>query len=168
MVVVIDADYNEETRDGHVAGIVARDILAEKEDAVVTAMVHDIADYVPGQFYKRELQSVEAIIDQLKVEDIDLIVVDGYADSGTTEHALGTFVFEKYQIPVIGIGKNKYDRCILTDLEVYRGESKKPLYVTSKGMDNEEAKRLVKNMAGEFRLPYFVKYADNRARDWEC
>lgn len=69
----------------------------------------------------------------------------------------------------IGIGKNKYNRCILENLEVYRGKkSQKTLYVTSKGMDNEKAKELVKQMAGENRLPYFVQFADNRARDWNC
>lgn len=97
-----------------------------------------------------------------------MIVVDGYADSGTEEHALGTYVHEKYNIPVIGIGKNKYASCVLNNLEVYRGESKKPLYVTSKGMDNEQTKTLVENMAGKYRLPYLVKFADNRARDWGC
>lgn len=168
MVVVIDADYNEETRQGHVAGIVAKDILAEKEEYIITSIVSNIGDYIPGQFYKRELQSVESIISKMDKKDIEMIVIDGYADSGTKEHALGTFVYEEYNIPVIGIGKNKYDRCILENLEVYRGESNKPLYVTSKGIDNEKAKELVKHMAGDFRLPYFVKYADNRARDWNC
>lgn len=168
MVVVIDADYNEETREGHVAGIVAKDILAEQEEYVVTAIVTEVEDYIPGQFYRRELQSVEAIICQIKLEDIEMIVVDGYADSGTEEHALGTYVYEKYNIPVIGIGKNKYDRCVLENLEVYRGESRKALYVTSKGLDNEQAKTFVKKMAGQYRLPYLVKFADNCARNWKC
>lgn len=168
MVVIIDADYNEETREGHVAGIVAKNILSEQEEYVITAFVTEIEDYIPGQFYRRELQSVDSIISQIEKGDIEMIVVDGYADSGTEEHALGTYVYEKYNIPVIGIGKNKYDRCVLENLEVYRGESKKPLYVTSKGMDNEQAKTLVKKMAGKFRIPYLVKYADNRARNWDC
>ena len=169
MVVIIDADYNEETREGHVAGIVAKDILAEKEEYVLTAIVTEVGDYIPGQFYKRELKSVEAIINQMKKEEIDLIVVDGYADSGTEEHALGTFVFEEYNIPVIGIGKTRYGRCVLENLEVYRGKkAKSPLYVTSKGMDNEKAKKLVRQMAGDNRLPYFVKLADTKARDWSC
>jgi len=168
MVVIIDADYNEETRKGHVAGIVAKNILSEQEEYVITAFVTEIEDYIPGQFYRRELQSVDSIISQIEKGDIEMIVVDGYADSGTEEHALGTYVYEKYNIPVIGIGKNKYDRCVLENLEVYRGKSKKPLYVTSKGMDNEQAKTLVKKMAGKFRIPYLVKYADNRARNWDC
>lgn len=168
MVVIIDVDYDEETRKGHVAGIVVKEILAEQEEYVLTAIVTEIEDYIPGQFYRRELKSIESIICQMNIEDIEMIVVDGYADSGTEEHALGTYVYEKYKIPVIGIGKNRYNRCVLKNIEVYRGDSKKPLYVTSKGIDNEQAKKLVGKMAGKYRLPYLVKIADNRARDWEC
>ena len=58
MVVIIDADYNEETRTGHVAGIVAKDILAEKEEYVLTSIVTEIADYIPGQFYRAKKRKV--------------------------------------------------------------------------------------------------------------
>lgn len=166
MFVVIDADYDEKTRKGHVAGIVVQDLLSDKVEKVVTAIVENVEDYIPGQFYRRELKSVEAIINQLDKTQIEAIVIDGYADSGTEEHALGTFVYEEYKIPVIGIGKNKYKRCILENLEVCRGDSQRPLFVSSKGMDNEKSKELVKNMFGEFRLPFLVKYADKMARDW--
>lgn len=50
--------------------------------------------------------------------------------------------------------------------EKYRGDSKKPLYVTCKGIPLAEAKEMVEKMAGEYRLPYLVKYADSKARDW--
>ena len=60
--------------------------LAEKEEYVITAIVTEIEDYILGQFYRRELQSVESIIRQIKIEDIEMIIVDGYADSGTEEH----------------------------------------------------------------------------------
>ena len=168
MVVIIDADYDEELKKGHAAGVVAEKITDEKATGIVTAIVDNIGEYIPGQFYKRELKIAEAVISQLRIQDIELIVVDGYADSGTEEHALGTFVYEKYNIPVIGIAKNKYPRCTIPDTEVYRGESKKPLYVTSKGISHEEAKKYVEEMAGEYRLPFLVKYADKAARDWSC
>lgn len=168
MVVIIDADYKEELKKGHVAGIVADSIFDEKEKVVITAIAEEIGEYVPGKFYLRELQSVELILSQLDLQELELIIVDGYADSGTEQNALGTYVYEKYHIPVIGIGKNKYEGCVIPDTEVYRGESKKPLYVTSKGIAHEVAKSYVERMAGKYRLPYLVKYADNRARDWDC
>ena len=67
---------------------------------------------------------------------------------------------------MIGIGKNKYEGCKVPETEVYRGDSKKPLYVTCKGIPLAEAKEMVEKMAGEYRLPYLVKYADSKARDW--
>ena len=109
MIVIIDADYNEEIGKAHIAGIVAETIFDEKEKMVVTAISDEIGEYIPGQFYKRELKSVELIIAQLEVSQIKLIVVDGYADFGTDKLALGAYVFEKYNIPVIGIGKNKFE-----------------------------------------------------------
>jgi exodeoxyribonuclease-5/deoxyribonuclease V len=166
MIVIIDADYNEEIGKAHIAGIVAETIFDEKEKMVVTAISDEIGEYIPGQFYKRELKSVELIIAQLEVSQIKLIVVDGYADFGTDKLALGAYVFEKYNIPVIGIGKNKFEGCKVPETEVYRGDSKKPLYVTCKGISLAEAKEMVEKMAGEYRLPYLVKYADSKARDW--
>ena len=97
-----------------------------------------------------------------------MILVDGYADFGTERESLGTHVFEKYHLPVIGIAKNRYNGCILEDTAVYRANSTKPLYVTSKGIDREKAREIVRNMAGEHRIPYLVKAADKYARDWNC
>ena len=95
-----------------------------------------------------------------------MILVDGYADFGTEQASLGTYVFEKYHIPVIGIAKNRFQSCLLQDTEVYRGSSQKPLFVTCKGMEPERAKEIVRNMAGAFRIPILVKKADQYARDW--
>ena len=59
MVVVIDADYNEEQRTGHVAGVVCNSPLDDHAQKVVTAVVDEIGEYIPGQFYKRELKGGE-------------------------------------------------------------------------------------------------------------
>ncbi|MBQ3291797.1 MAG: endonuclease V [Mogibacterium sp.] len=166
MIVVIDADYDESTHRGHVAGIICETPLDDEISGVVTAEVEDIQEYCPGQFYKRELQCVEAILSQLDPEKVDLIIVDGYADFGTEERSLGAHVFEEYHIPVIGIAKTHYALCFIDNTEVLRGTSLKPLFVTCKGIDHEQAKSIVAGMAGENRLPYLVKLADKYARDW--
>ena len=62
MVVVIDADYREETRRGHAAGVLAKTLLDAAETAVVCATVEDVGAYIPGQFYRRELKCVDAIL----------------------------------------------------------------------------------------------------------
>ena len=166
MVVVIDVDYREKSRQGHAAGVIAESILAEKETGVAAATVEEIEDYVPGQFYRRELKCVDAVLRQLPLEDLELIVVDGYADSGSTEKALGAWVYEKYGVPVIGVAKNKYKKCLVANTEVLRGGSSKPLHVTAMGIAHETAKDFVAKMSGQFRLPDLIKLADKCARDW--
>ena len=166
MVVIIDADYREETRRGHAAGVLAESLTDEKETAVVCATVEDVGDYIPGQFYRRELKCVDAILRQLPGGSVSLIVIDGYADSGTPQKALGTYVFEQYGVPVIGVAKNRYKGCAVSDTEITRGTCRKKLYVTAKGMDHEAAKDLIRRMHGPYRLPYLIKLADTCARDW--
>ena len=166
MVIVIDADYNEKTRQGHAAGVLAESVFSHGEAGIVTATVDNIGSYIPGRFYLRELKCIDAVLAKVSLKDISLIVIDGYADLGTTDKALGTHVFEKYGIPVIGVAKNRYRTCFVENTEVVRGNSTKKLYVTCAGMDHEEAKRTVIRMAGENRLPWLIKLADTCARDW--
>jgi len=166
MVVIVDVDYNEDTRCGHAAGVTADSLLAREASGAVTATVGDVGEYIPGQFYRRELKCIDAVLRLLPMEALDLIVVDGYADSGTDHKTLGTYVFEAYGIPVIGVAKNRFDTWALPGTEVLRGGSRKPLYVTSRGMDPARARELVANMFGKYRLPYLIKLADAIARDW--
>lgn len=69
-----------------------------------------------------------------------------------------------YGIPIIGIAKKACKYCILEDTELLRGNSCSPLFVTSCGLSQEEAKGIVSCMSGENRLPYLVKLADSYAR----
>ena len=166
MVIIIDADYNETTKNGHVAGILAKTPLDEKESGIVTGIVDHIAEYQPGQFFRRELKCVDEVLRQVKIKQVEMILVDGYADFGTGQASLGTHVYDKYRIPVIGVAKNPFRGCIVSDTEVYRGSSDKPLYVTCKGIQRERAKDIVRKMAGEYRIPTLIKLADKIARDW--
>ena len=165
MVVIIDADYNVKNQ-GHVVGILVENIYSKKEIGYVTAVVNNVGDYIAGKFYKRELGCIDAILKRLSLETIDTIIVDGYADFGTEECSLGNYVYNNYHIPVIGIAKKRYANCKIDNTEVYRGISKRPLYVTSKGLTLEKAKYYVKKMYGKYRLPYLTKLADSICRDW--
>ena len=104
-VVIIDADYLEDQRKGHVAGVVCNSPLDDHAQKVVTAVVDGIGEYIPGQFYKRELKCAEAILMQLNLVRIDMIIVDGYADFGTEARSLGAHVYEEYKLPVVYFGQ---------------------------------------------------------------
>ena len=165
MILVIDVDYNDKHQ-GHAAGIIADNTYSNKELGYVTAIINNVEEYQAGKFYKRELRCIEAILSRLDKSEIDTIIVDGYADFGTEQLSLGNHVYNEYNIPVIGIAKNWYINCLVDNTEIYRGNSQKALYITSKGITLQKAKYLVRKMAGKHRLPYLVKLADSICRDW--
>ena len=165
MVVTIDADYREALDKGHVAGIVSETPFDPLPLRTVTDIIGHIEAYQPGQFYRRELQCVDAVMKQLDGGQIEMILVDGYADFGTERAALGSYVYDKYHLPVIGIAKNPFRGCVLKDTEVFRGDSRRPLFVTCRGIAPEDAKEIVRKMAGRYRIPDLVKLADKAARN---
>ncbi len=48
---------------------------------------------------------------------------------------------------------------------MFRGQSKKLLYVTSVGISQVQAASNIAIMAGEFRIPDLLKIADQKARE---
>lgn len=166
MIIIIDVDYCERSGKGHAAGILCNTPLDDQPVKTITAIVYQIEDYLPGQFYRRELKCIDEVLKQTDISQLDMIIVDGYADFGTDKASLGTCVYEKYHVPVIGIAKNPFKGCVLDNIVVFRGNSRKPLFVTCKGMELENAKEIVRNMAGNHRIPLLIKEVDKSARDW--
>ncbi len=166
MIILIDVDYREMIETGHAAGILCETPFDSQASKIITAVVENIDKYQPGQFYRRELRCIDEILRQTDISQLEMIIIDGYADFGTDELSLGAYVYRKYQLPVIGIAKNPFKKCLRNDTEVLRGDSRKPLFVTCQGMKNEKAKDIVRNMAGLYRLPELVRIADHSARDW--
>ena len=75
MIVCIDVDYKESQ--AHVACLVFKNIKDAVPDRVYTILVNDIHDYIPGEFYKRELPCILKVLEIVE-EKITLIIVDGY------------------------------------------------------------------------------------------
>ena len=92
----------------------------------------------------------------------DLFFLD---DSG--KPGLGGYLFDylNSKIPVIGVAKNDFATINELKREVYRGESKKPLYITTKGISLDEASQNICSMHGEFRIPTVLKMVDKRSRN---
>lgn len=125
--------------------------------------VMGIEKYAPGEFFKRELPCIEKILDKLKLKEIELIIVDGYVfldDSG--KPGLGAHLHDrlKKQIPVIGVAKTSFGEDMKNIREVCRGESTKPLFISSIGIGVDEAAEHVKNMFGSYRIPALLKRLD--------
>jgi deoxyribonuclease V len=123
------------------------------------------APYVPGEFYRRELPLLRAVIDDINPPPA-IIVIDGYVWLGADgTPGLGARLFESLRsmIPIIGVAKTRY-RSDTWSERICRGKSRRPLYVTSAGVENAMAARLISGMHGEHRIPTLLQQADSLAR----
>ncbi len=137
----------------------------EKTAAEWTAVSSPTSPYKPGAFYLRELEPLLAVLSRAHVE-LGLAVVDGYVYLDRQGRpGLGAYLWEalRRKIPVIGVAKNPFGS-EPPGLRVYRGRSRRPLYVTAAGIPVQTAARLVERMAGPHRIPAAMKRAHSLAR----
>ena len=133
------------------------EIVAEK-----TAFVANVAPYVPGQFLRRELPPLRAVLDG--VTGIEILVVDGYVDLDPAGRpGLGAHVHAEFGYPVIGVAKTPFVTATHA-IPVVRGRATRPLYVTVAGIPVAEAAVMVREMSGEFRLPDALRRVDALSR----
>jgi deoxyribonuclease V len=127
-------------------------------------LVRDVAPYVPGEFWRRELPCLRAVLDG--VGGVELLVVDGYVDLDPSGRpGLGAHAHEAFGVPVIGVAKTPFASATQA-ATVVRGASgaTRPLYVTAAGLPVAEAAAMVHGMAGRYRLPDALRRVDALAR----
>ena len=162
MIIATDVKYDEEAGTARaVAGAFASWDSAQLA-AEYVAEVEDVAEYIPGQFYLRELPCLRAVL-AIVAEPVDVIVVDGHVWLGS-EPGLGHHLWADLggEVPVIGVAKRRFHTGGAA--EVCRGGSTRPLYVSAVGVPLEEAVEKVRGMHGEFRLPTLLKRVDDITR----
>lgn len=121
--------------------------------------------YASGEFYKRELPVLMALLDQSPVSASTLIV-DGYVWlSADGRPGLGARLYEAlaWRVPVIGVAKTKFGDDVWSQ-PIRRGASDAPLFVTAVGMDRTDAARCIERMSGGGRVPRLLSRADRLAR----
>ncbi len=126
------------------------------------------AVYIPGEFYKRELPCILKILEHFHLNSVEAIVIDGYVfldDLG--KYGLGGHLYENLNktIPIIGVAKTNFATNRLNQLELLRGESKNPLYISSIGIDMDKAKENISKMFGEYRIPKLLKELDRLTKE---
>jgi deoxyribonuclease V len=161
MIAIFDVDYQETQAQ------CACLVIENWNDTVYktyTKTIDGIAEYESGSFYKRELPCILETFALIE-EKIDLIVIDGYVNLGEKK-GLGHYLYEALaqQIPIIGVAKTKF--LSANALELLRGESKNPLYITSEGIDNEIVRQYIASMNGDYRIPFVLKEVDRICRIW--
>ncbi len=125
-----------------------------------------VEPYISGQFYKRELPCLLKAIEEIK-EQINLIYIDANVWLGYDRKGLGKYLFDSinHRIPIIGVSKSCFNKETELIRPVLRQSSKNPLYVSSIGIELDDACQKVKIMNGEFRLPKMIKLADSVCRN---
>lgn len=122
----------------------------------------DALPYRPGAFFERELPPLTAVL--RATSTLDLLIIDGYVTLDPNGRpGLGHHVAEAVGVPVIGVAKTAFQPATHA-LEVYRGGSRRPLYVTASGLAPADAADLVRTMAGPHRLPDALKRVDTLSR----
>jgi deoxyribonuclease V len=164
MLAVLDVDYRDEA--ARAAGVLFDDWGDETPSREIVRQIEQVEPYVSGQFYKRELPCLLAVLREID-GSLEAVIIDGYVwlqDEQTP--GLGGHLYEALgrKVPVIGVAKTRFASATLAR-EVRRGDSEKPLHVTAAGMDVEEAARLVKMMHGPYRLPTMLKRVDQLCRN---
>jgi deoxyribonuclease V len=75
-------------------------------------------------------------LSKIELKDEDVIIVDGYVTlDNEGKIGLGGYLYEvlEQRYPIIDIAKNEFSSPDLQRRNVYRGESRTPLFVTSFG-----------------------------------
>lgn len=139
----------------------------EVANQVYNETLTGIVAYESGAFYKRELPCIVSLLKQIDLTTIDVIVVDGFVvldDEGAL--GLGGYLYKTLdqKVPIIGVAKNNFAKIDALKTPVFRGDSKKPLYITSKGIALEQAASYIQEMHGEYRFPTLLKEVDRIGR----
>lgn len=162
-ILAVDVSYKETS--AIIAGVLFENWSADKPEDIFTCELEDIIEYIPGEFYKRELPCIVSLLKEHLIQP-DCIVIDGnvYLD-GISKPGLGKRLYDHFdeKVIVIGVAKQPF-KGIPKECEVYRGMSEKPLYVTAAGVELNEAKIFIESMHGEFRVPTLLKQVDQICR----
>jgi len=137
---------------------------SEPVDCVVKT-VDGVMPYEPGAFYRRELPCIEEVLKALhRIPEI--LVIDGYVWLGQGKKGLGAYLFETRGSlgAVVGIAKTSFVGAEPVG-EVFRGQSRRPLFVSAVGMELAEACARVQEMHGQFRVPWAMSEVDRLARE---
>ncbi len=163
MILAVDVHYNDP---GAVAaGVLFNDWPDERPVSEWTTRIPRVRPYTPGRFYERE---APCILDLLKkIAPLPrTIIVDGHVYLGEDrKKGLGRHLYDALQgkVIVIGVAKAPFKNTP-PSVELLRGRSKRPLYVTAAGVSDETAGEFITRMHGNNRMPTLLKRVDQLCR----
>lgn len=162
MLACVDVQYDDASATAKAAALAFSfwDSPKAVEERVVTIPVTE--PYVPGQFYRRELPCVLEALRQITMTP-HVVIVDGYVWLSNAREGLGAHLYRELSgVPVVGVAKKQFSGA--PAIEVRRGTSLSPLFVTAAGMDPNDAAEYIRLMHGSYRIPTLLKQVDRLAR----
>ncbi len=163
MLLAVDVDYRE--TGAQAAGVA----FAHWADATPARIYHGriarVDAYEAGNFYRRELPCILRLLEHHRLNP-EVVVIDGYVVLGNPARpGLGLHLYRALgrTAAVIGVAKTRFAGTP-ESAELYRGASRRPLFITSAGIDLETARRDIASMHGCHRIPELLRLADRESR----
>lgn len=177
MILALDSYYKNDICN---TSLVVFEYLDSDKPLYTDTIYTDVtSDYIPGEFYKRELPGIIKILEKLKKENLDiwdnitLIITDSFItlkdDNNNEWDGLGAYL-DKYlksngeNKTICGVAKSNFGYSHLISKNVYRGKSSKPLYVQATNNCTKLAAWGVQKMYGQYRIPTMLKLVDQLSR----
>jgi deoxyribonuclease V len=162
-VALVDVHYGDQ---GALAAcVVARRWTDASPCEERTATSAAARPYEPGAFFQRELPCIVQVLALVRAR-VASIVIDGYVDldeRGTPGLGAHLYAHLGGETAVVGVAKTAY-RMSAFAAPVLRGTSKRPLFVTARGVPLSTAARLVEAMQGDHRIPVLLARVDRLSR----
>lgn len=165
MILAVDVYYYETAAKS--VGVLFEKWEDSEPYAIISAYIENPLAYEPGNFYKRELPCIRELLRKIDIKEIDTIIVDGYVFlDDNKKSGLGYHLYRSLpnEIPVIGVAKTSFKNNKSFVQELLRGSSKKPLYITSIGVELQEAAGYINKMHGDYRMPTLLKLVDTHTK----
>lgn len=165
MIYAFDTYYFDDK--ARTACVAFKDWTDEIPAEVYVRFRDGVEEYESGEFFRRELPCILDMLADINLKDDDVIIVDGYVtlnDDG--KQGLGGYLYQELggRIPVIGVAKTLFNQPNRERMALEKGGSRKPLYITAKGMDLQQAYDNIRRMHGEYRMPTLLKRMDQLSR----
>jgi len=166
MILALDVHYRNDH--AKAVSVAFKDWQDAPPQEIKEVLIEEVADYIPGQFYKRELPCLLKVLAQTPREQVDLIIIDGYVfldDAGRP--GLGYYLYEALdkKIPIVGVAKRAFKNNKKHVREILRGKSKNPLFITSVGIELEVAAEFIQEMPGKYRMPDMLRLLDQTTKE---
>ena len=168
MNLVFDTYYFDGNRANTIC-LAFEDWKSARPDFEFSEIKNGVEEYIPGQFYKRELPCIVSLLEKIKtrIQKISCIIIDGfvYVDDEKSP-GLGKHLYDYLngEIPVIGVAKTNFATVEHYKLPLIRGMSANPLYISSAGIEMDMASDLIRMMHGSYRIPTLLKQVDHLTR----